>query len=359
MKQRRKGADAGGTASSPKGGTNAMSGAAVKASESKTRKVLVRTITGGLAVILFNLVIWAGHWYTVIWIMLLQYGCFRELSRVGIEPRFEQRLTGFQGLQWAWFVTVAWHIYGSWLFQLTGDDGVDTTGLPTALAALVDVHAMVSLLLYSSVFIASVLALRPPQECYLYQMQRICFTIVSLLMIFGQMQNVMDLIYKGLIWYFVPSSIVVTNDIMAYFTGVGIGRKFIDRPLLALSPNKTWEGFLGAIIWTVGFTFFFTGHVASFTWMVCPAQKLTWEVHSAITCEPHAIFQPIPDPSEYWPTTLLGPVRPVQLHMVAPALFASVVGPFGGFVASGIKRAFDIKGESPPTSKRLSITFMF
>ena len=79
--------------------------------------------------------------------------------------------------------------------------------------------------------------------------------------------------------------------------------------------------------------------------MVCPAEKLTWAIHSPIDCEPHHIFRPYPASAipDFWPADLLGPIRPIQLHMIAPALFASIVGPFGGFVASGIKRAYDIK----------------
>lgn len=171
---------------------------------------------------------------------------------------------------------------------------------------------------------------------------------------------------QGLIWYFVPSAIVATNDIMAYFTGgglmnpsvhssmsktdsvshgfvVAVGRRFIDRPLLQLSPNKTFEGFFGAIIWTALFAFLFTGHCASFKWMVCPAVELTWAVHPSVDCTPHRIFRQLPtvDLPALWPAGI--PLRPVQLHMVAVALFASFVGPFGGFLASGLKRAFDIK----------------
>jgi phosphatidate cytidylyltransferase len=130
---------------------------------------------------------------------------------------------------------------------------------------------------------------------------------------------------------------------MAYFTGVGVGRYFVDAPLLSLSPNKTWEGYVGAIVWTAAFTFLFTGHVAGFQWMVCPAEALTWELHTPLHCEPHAIYRPLPPSAlpRAWPPYIA--VRPVQFHMVAVALFASVVGPFGGFLASGIKRAFDIK----------------
>ena len=83
--------------------TRSVSAAEVKQAENKVRKVIVRTVVGGLAVILFNFVIWAGHSWTVLWVLVLQYGCFRELIRVGMESRFERRLPGFMALQWAWF----------------------------------------------------------------------------------------------------------------------------------------------------------------------------------------------------------------------------------------------------------------
>jgi phosphatidate cytidylyltransferase len=36
-------------------------------------------------------------------------------------------------------------------------------------------------------------------------------------------------------------------------------------------------------------------------------------------------------------------VLPIQLHAITLAVFASLVAPFGGFMASGIKRAYNIK----------------
>jgi CDP-diglyceride synthetase len=43
---------------------------------------------------------------------------------------------------------------------------------------------------------------------------------------------------------------------MAYYCGMLMGRRIIKRPLTDLSPNKTWEGFFGAMICTVCFDFF-------------------------------------------------------------------------------------------------------
>jgi phosphatidate cytidylyltransferase len=44
------------------------------------------------------------------------------------------------------------------------------------------------------------------------------------------------------------------------------------------------------------------------------------------------------------------PYAPFQIHSLIMAAFASLVAPFGGFFASGFKRAFDIKdfGDSIP-----------
>lgn len=36
-------------------------------------------------------------------------------------------------------------------------------------------------------------------------------------------------------------------------------------------------------------------------------------------------------------------IAPVQFHALVISLFASLVAPFGGFMASGFKRAFKIK----------------
>jgi len=43
-------------------------------------------------------------------------------------------------------------------------------------------------------------------------------------------------------------------------------------------------------------------------------------------------------------------IAPVQLHALALASFSSLIAPFGGFFASGVKRAFQIKdfGDSIP-----------
>eukprot|EP00536_Pseudo-nitzschia_multiseries_P012889 jgi/Psemu1/290570/fgenesh1_pg.514_\ len=53
----------------------------------------------------------------------------------------------------------------------------------------------------------------------------------------------------GMKWIFAPAAFVAINDIMAYVFGKLLGK----HPLLpSISPNKTWEGFLGAALSTMG-----------------------------------------------------------------------------------------------------------
>ena len=146
-------------------------------------------------------------------------------TRIGVERAHECKLPGFIELQWFWFLTATSAVYGPWLESVKAARTIDTGGMPGWLVVLVEHQALVSLLLYSAAFVASVLSLRPPETTYLYQMRRLAFTLAALLVTHGQIAGLMAVIYKGLIWYFVPSSIVVTNDIFAYFTGVACGRR--------------------------------------------------------------------------------------------------------------------------------------
>lgn len=58
-------------------------------------------------------------------------------------------------------------------------------------------------------------------------------------------------ILEGLIWFFVPASLVICNDVMAYICGKAFGK----TPLIKLSPKKTVEGFVGAFICTLIFAY--------------------------------------------------------------------------------------------------------
>jgi len=200
--------------------------------------------------------------------------------------------------------------------------------------------------LYLVGFLAFILSLRGGKTLR-YQIGQIAWTVLCLALIVGQTNFSISYLLEGYVWILLPHGLIIFNDIMAYFFGLCFGRKFIDRPLTALSPNKTWEGFLGAMCSTTICAFFVAPLFQYSMWLTCPADQYN---HG---CVKHHVFIPttyqVPAGWYHQLTDLgLSPPKgvtlyPIQVHAVFFALFASIIAPFGGFLASGIKRAFNKK----------------
>ena len=73
-------------------------------------------------------------------------------------------------------------------------------------------------------------------------------------------------IFEGLIWFLLPSALIIINDIAAYLFGFFLGR----TPLIALSPKKTWEGFAGGFVGTVAAAYVLASVMSKYKWMTCP-----------------------------------------------------------------------------------------
>jgi phosphatidate cytidylyltransferase len=80
---------------------------------------------------------------------------------------------------------------------------------------------------------------------------------------------------------------------------------------------------------------------------------------SGLDCAPNPVFIPrefkvppsfIASFGKLFPIPDSVTVAPIQFHIIVLATFASLIAPFGGFFASGLKRAFKIKdfGDSIP-----------
>lgn len=73
-------------------------------------------------------------------------------------------------------------------------------------------------------------------------------------------------VYKGYYWLIMANIAVMINDIMAYVFGKMFGR----TKLIALSPNKTMEGFVGGGISTVFFAIVISGYLQEYQFFTCP-----------------------------------------------------------------------------------------
>ncbi|GBP10335.1 Phosphatidate cytidylyltransferase, photoreceptor-specific [Eumeta japonica] len=146
----------------------------------------------------------------------------------------------------------------------------------------------------------------------------------------------------GLIWLIVPVSMIICNDVMAYVFGFFFGK----TPLIKLSPKKTWEGFIGGGIATVIFGLVLSYVLSQYPYFVCPIEYSESLGRMTMDCEPSLLFRLQEYTLPQW-MKIFGVEKvqmyPFMIHSLALSVFSSVIGPFGGFFASGFKRAFKIK----------------
>lgn len=170
---------------------------------------------------------------------------------------------------------------------------------------------------------------------------------MALYFIVVQAQFIMNNILEGMIWFLLPASLVITNDIFAYVCGIAFGR----TQLIQISPKKTVEGFVGAWICTILFGYGMGNFLMQYKYFICPVTNLGSSFWTGLECRPNPVFTPVPYHLPEWmhlSHTVY--IAPMQFHILILSSFASLIAPFGGFFASGLKRTFKIKdfGESIP-----------
>jgi len=332
-------------ASSAKGGsaTKGLTADETKARENKAKKILTRVIFSLAMIFGFLGIVWLGHPYLVLTIVLIQAGLFKELVDVRYRAKAEKHVPLFRTLQWSMFALAMFQTYHR-VFVKLGLVNSLVRNLPIELARYVQqsvrFYTWVSFSGYVCVFMTFVLTLK--KGLLQYQIGNFVWTCAVLLLVVFQIQGTAVLMFAGIFWFLLPIGLVVANDCFAYICGMTFGRKFVTAPFLKISPNKTWEGFIGAFFCTVAFAWIFAEILSRFLWLTCPQHE--FEPFGTLSCEPHAVFvtRPIRLPSDDYALVSVE-ARPAQLHAVVLGCFASVVAPFGGFFASGVKRAYNIK----------------
>ncbi|OCF58987.1 phosphatidate cytidylyltransferase [Kwoniella mangroviensis CBS 10435] len=326
----------------------------------KDRNVIERTTWTFIMIGGFIGLLCMGHPYMILLVMLCQTLVYKEVTAL-----FDLRdhganqvdvAAGEKGdkwsktLNWYFFVVCNYFLYGeSIIYYFKHIVFVDAYMIPFARN-----HRFISFMLYVVGFVGFVANL---QRQYLRQQFALfCWVHISLLLIVVSSHFIVNNILEGLVWFFVPASLVICNDVMAYVCGKLFGR----TPLIKLSPKKTVEGFVGAFICTLLFGLAWGTFFMRFPYMICPARDLGTNVLSQVTCRPNPVFVwqdfEFTGPARQILSTILGheppsiPYAPFQIHVLVMATFASLVAPFGGFFASGFKRAFNIKdfGHSIP-----------
>ena len=308
--------------------TNA-SAAAAAAREAKKRTWITRTWTTLVMVGGFFGIVYLGHLACVALVVALMAAVFKELEHVFFIAKPELAAThSIKSVSWSLFFVALYLVLGR-IFIATFPEQLFALGEPVRVLARH--HYLVCFLAYSLIFVAFVLTLEAGK--YKKQLQQYAWTHLLLVYVVAQTSFWVANIFHGLYWFLFPASLVIVNDVFAFVFGSLFGR----TPLIKLSPKKTWEGFVGGafstFVWAVGFG----AVLMRFPWLTCPKTDLyTWEV---APCAVDPAF--VPRTFAAFGHELVAP--PVLVYSIPLAAFASFIAPFGGFFASGVKRAFNIK----------------
>ncbi|XP_050393695.1 phosphatidate cytidylyltransferase, photoreceptor-specific isoform X1 [Patella vulgata] len=315
---------------------------ALKDINPRWRNWIIRGIFTWVMIFAFGFVIYMGPLALVLLVMAIQIKCFHEIILIGYIVYRSYDLPWFRTLSWYFLFASNYFFYGE---SLAAYFGV-LLSRAEFLMPFFTYHRFISFSLYVAGLVAFVFSL--VKKHYLKQFTLFGWTHVTLLIVVTQSHLIIQNIFEGLIWLLVPVSMIICNDIMAYMFGFFFGK----TPLIQLSPKKTWEGFIGGALSTIVFGIVLSYGLVQFDFFVCPLRYDDIKEALSMDCERHPVFKV----TEYnLPETLQGLFRivgipwtimkiyPFILHSICMAIFASVIGPFGGFFASGFKRAFKIK----------------
>jgi phosphatidate cytidylyltransferase len=290
----------------------------------------------------FGVIIYGGPLALMLTTLCVQVKCFSEIINIGYAVYRVHNLPWFRSLSWYFLVASNYFFYGESLIDYFGV----LINRSELLPHMVKYHRFISFTMYILGFVWFVLSL--VKKYYMRQFSLFAWTHVALLIVVTQSYLIIQNMFEGLIWFIMPIMMIVINDCMAYMFGFFFGK----TPLIQLSPKKTWEGFIGGGISTVIITLALSHFACQYSYLVCPIEyndALGKMTHSG--CEHSWTFIS----QEFELPTMLATFRrllrmketvslyPFLLHAFFMSIFASVIGPFGGFFASGFKRAFKIK----------------
>jgi len=309
-------------------------------------------------IFLFAFILYAGPTFVTLLVIFIQLNAYNEIITIGyriykmyeLDEKLEYpQFPRFRSLAWYFLCCVNYYFYGE-LIQSHLVELAYFQKNQKLLNFLMLKHRFITYFGFLLGFLTFVLSLR--KGYYAKQFFFFGWMISSLMIVVAQSHMFITNLMNGLIWVVLPATLVATNDSMAYICGFFWPWK--KTQLIALSPKKTWEGFIGGGIFTLIIGWFLGSLLAQTKHFSCPVQVTSDFMFSIdYNCKTDPIFEvrdminvPLIFGSKIL-QNLLGReiirMRMIQIHSCVIALFAAIVAPFGGFFASGLKRGFKIK----------------
>lgn len=175
---------------------------------------------------------------------------------------------------------------GSFRREILENSGFSAETNPVVFGLLFDYHNMIIVAFGIIIFLAFIMGLK--KETVRYQMAQFFFACLSAFYASSTAFTLQYVSYYGRYWFFYPMFCVSWNDASAYFLGRAFGR----TKLISLSPKKTVEGFVGALLSNVITTFLYLDYwLKDNNFWTCAPMKLTYHPFEDYQCqEVHYIY---------------------------------------------------------------------
>ncbi|KAJ7327171.1 hypothetical protein JRQ81_016930, partial [Phrynocephalus forsythii] len=164
----------------------------------------IRGILSLVMISLFSLVIYMGSFMLMFLVLSIQVKCFHEIITIGYRV--------YRSYDLPWFRTL----------KTVADYFATFVQRREQLQFLIRYHRFISFAFYLAGFCMFVLSL--VKRHYRLQFYMFAWTHVTLLITVTQSHLVIQNLFEGMIWFLVPISSVICNDIAAYIFGFFFGR---------------------------------------------------------------------------------------------------------------------------------------
>ena len=299
---------------------------------SKWKDLQIRTLWTFIMVFAFFIILSMGHFYCAFLVFFIIICINSELIDL---PKYKERNNEVRG-----YYLVSWYIFltGIYYFYIRSiKSKITYLNSYHLIHYLLRYHNFICFMLYILGFFIFLQSLQ--KGFYKYQFRHFAYVHIILLLFGCSSGLIISNIFNGMIWFILPASLVIVNDISAYIWG----RMFGKHQLSLLSPKKTWEGFIGGFFTTILWGFFFTSYLLKFESILCPVTE--------IGIIPFKQFNMKCDNSELkkieYSYLIFNKFKIVilniHIHTFAMSLFAGIFAPLGGLFASGFKRGIGIK----------------
>ncbi|MCO5546999.1 hypothetical protein L7F22_000439 [Adiantum nelumboides] len=161
-------------------------------------KFLTRTCSTIWMLVGFFVILYMGHVYIWAMIVAIQIFMARELFNLATRARKEKSWLGSKSLNWYFFFTAMWYVYGYLMSKHLMSAIAKYKSLTILFSGIIKYHTLTCYLLYLGGFAWFILTLQEGR--YLYQFRQFAWTHMILFFVLIQSAFSVANVFEGIIW---------------------------------------------------------------------------------------------------------------------------------------------------------------